>query len=71
MKNMINKVLDSIFPTLFGAGGGLAGVVINPIYVIPITIEEIVGTVVSAIIFATIGGVLGFYINKLLKKINK
>jgi len=71
MKDMINKVLDSIFPTLFGAGGGLAGVVINPICVIPITIEEIVGTVVSAIIFATIGGVLGFYINKLLKKINK
>ena len=71
MKNMINKVLDSIFPVLFGAGGGVFGVRVNPICVIPITIEEIVATIVSALIFATIGGVLGFYINKLLKKINK
>ena len=77
MKDMINKVLDSIFPTLFGAGGGLAGVVINPICVIPITIEEIVGTIISAVIFATIGGVLGWAINRGLnaffknKKTNK
>jgi len=66
MKDMINKVLDSIFPTLFGAGGGLAGVVINPICVIPITLDEVIGTVVSALIFATIGGFVGWAINRIL-----
>jgi len=77
MKDMINKVLDSIFPVLFGAGGGVFGVRVNPICVIPITIEEIAGTIVSALIFATIGGVLGWAINRGLnacfknKKTNK
>ena len=77
MKDMINKVLDSIFPTLFGAGGGLAGVVINPICAIPITFEELVGTIISAVIFATIGGTIGWAISRGLnacfknKKTNK
>ena len=68
---MVDKILDSILPTLFGAGGGLAGVVINPICAIPITLEEIIGTIISAIIFATIGGVVGWLINKGLNAICK
>jgi len=71
MKIMVDKILDSILPTLFGAGGGLAGVVVNPVCVIPVTLDEIIGTIISAIIFATVGGIIGFYVNKLLKKIDK
>ena len=74
---MVNKVLDAIFPILFGAGGGVAGVtldplkIINPIVAIPITPEQIMATVVSAVIFSVIGGVVGYYVHKLMKKIDK
>ena len=68
---MVDKFLDSVLPTLFGAGGGFTGAVINPICAFPITLDEIIGTVISAIIFATIGGALGWLINKGLNSICK
>ena len=68
---MVDKFLDSVFPTLFGAGGGLTGAIVNPICAFPITFDEIIGTVISAMIFTVIGGVLGWLINKGLNSICK
>jgi len=54
--------LDFLFPTIFGASGGIIGA---------ITIGELMQTALSAAIFALIGGIIGFYVNKFLKKIDK
>ena len=70
-KIIIYKVLDSILPVLFGAVGGVFGAKTNLIVVIPITLEEIIGVIMSSIIFAIIGGITGYYVNKFLKKIDK
>lgn len=61
MKNM-DKIYDVIFPTTFGASGGVLGM---------ITCGEMLQTAISAAIFAVVGGIIGFYVNQLLKKLDK
>ena len=58
---MTNK-LDFIFPVTGGSAGGVFGM---------ITFGEMANTAISAAIFAVVGGVIGFFVNKLLKKLDK
>ena len=58
---MINK-FDFLFPITGGAGGSIFGM---------ITFGEMANTAVSAAIFAIVGGIIGYFVNKLLKKVDK
>lgn len=59
---MNNKFFEYLFPITGGAGGSLFGF---------ITFGEIMQTAVSAAIFAIVGGVIGYFVSKLMKKIDK
>ena len=59
---MINKVFDSVLPVTGGAAASVLGV---------ITFSDLIATAMSAAIFATVGGIIGYYINKLLKKMDR
>ncbi|MBA7500896.1 hypothetical protein ES704_03658 [subsurface metagenome] len=59
---MNNKFFAYLFPVGGGAGGSLFGF---------ITFGEIAQTAVSAAIFAIVGGVIGYFVSKLMKKIDK
>ena len=61
MKTMINK-LDFLFPVTGGSAGGIFGM---------ITFGEMANTAITAAIFAVVGGVIGYFIHKLLKKLDK
>ena len=58
---MISK-LDFIFPVTGGSAGGIFGV---------LTFGEMTNTAISAAIFAVVGGIIGYFVSKLLKKIDK
>jgi len=58
----MNKFFNYFFPIGGGAGGSLFGF---------ITFGEIAQTAISAAIFAIIGGILGYFVNKLMNKIDK
>ena len=62
MKIMINKISDSVFPVTGGSVGGVFGM---------LTFGEMANTAISAAIFAIVGGVIGYFIHKLLKKLDK
>ena len=55
-KTMLNRTGESILPTLGGVGGGIAG-----------WFETLGPTIWSAIIFAVVGGVLGFWVGKFMQ----
>lgn len=59
---IIDKIKDALLPISGGAGGGVFGA---------ITFGEMTQTAISAAIFAIVGTVIGYYVNKLLKKIDK
>ena len=59
-KTMLSKAGESILPTIGGISGGLAG-----------WFEVYGSTVWSAVIFAVVGGVLGFWVGKLMQWIYK
>ena len=59
MKTMINK-LDFIFPVTGGSAGGVFGM---------ITFGEMANTAISAAIFAVVGGIVGWIINRGLNAI--
>ena len=59
---MIYKITDFVFPVTGGAAGSVLGVV---------TFSDLMATVLSAAIFAVVGGIIGYYVNKLLKKMDK
>jgi len=61
MKIMINK-FDFIFPVTGGSAGSIFGI---------LTFGEMANTVISAAIFAVVGGVIGWFVSKLLKKLEK
>ena len=61
MKIMINK-LDFMFPVTGGSAGGVFGM---------ITFGEMANTAITAAIFAVVGGVIGYFIHKLLKTLDK
>jgi len=61
MKTMINK-LDFIFPVTGGSAGGVLGV---------ITFGDMANMAISAAIFAIVGGIIGYGVNKILKKLDK
>ena len=58
---MINK-LDFMFPVTGGSAGGVFGM---------ITFGEMANTAITAAIFAVVGGVIGYFIHKLLKNLDK
>ena len=58
---MINK-FDFIFPVTGGSAGGVLGV---------LTFGDMGNMAISAAIFAIVGGVIGFFVNKILKKLDK
>ena len=62
MNNMTSKILDFVFPVAGGAGGSLLSI---------ITIEGLIQTAVSALIFAVVGGITGWLIKKALDSIFK
>ena len=59
---MNNKFFDYAFPISGSASGGVFGA---------ITFGSIAETAVTAIVFAVIGGVVGFFVKKCLDKIYK
>ena len=61
MKTMINK-LDFMLPVTGGSAGGVFGM---------ITFGEMANTAITAAIFAVVGGVIGYFIHKLLKTLDK
>ena len=60
MKPMISK-LDFILPVTGGSTGGVLGI---------LTFGEIANTAISAAIFAIVGGIIGYFVSKLLKKLD-
>ena len=62
MNDMTNKILDFAFPIAGGAGGSLLSV---------ITIGGLIQTAVSALVFALVGGIVGWGIKLLLDNIYK
>ena len=58
---MINK-LDFIFPVTGGSAGGVLGV---------LTFGDMANMAISAAIFAIVGGIIGYGVNKILKKLDK
>ena len=62
MKNTMISKLDFIFPVTGGSAGGVLGV---------LTFGGICDMAISAAIFAIVGGVIGYFVSKLLKKIDK
>lgn len=59
---MNNKFFDYLFPVGGGAGGGVFGV---------ITFGTIAETAITAAVFAIVGGVIGFFVKKILDRIYK
>lgn len=58
----MSKFFSYLFPVSGGAGGSLFGF---------ITFGEIAQTAISAAIFAIVGGIIGYFVNKLMKKTEK
>ncbi len=58
---MTNR-FDFIFPVTGGSAGGVFGM---------ITFGEMANTAISAAIFAVVGGVIGYFVHRLLKKLDK
>ena len=56
LRSIITKSTDWLLPTIGGASGGIAG-----------WLETYSNTIWSAVIFAVVGGVLGFWVGKLMQ----
>jgi len=59
---MNNKFFDYFFPVTGGAGGSVFGV---------ITFGTVTETVITAAIFAIVGGIIGFFVKKAMDRIYK
>jgi len=59
---MNNKFFDYLFPISGGAGGSIFGI---------ITFGTIAETAITAAIFAIVGGVIGFFVKKILDRFYK
>jgi len=53
---------DFVFPVAGGSAGGVFGI---------LTFGEIANTAISAAIFALVGGVIGYFVSKILKRWDK